>query len=95
MPFQRKVQCGVNFLENVNRTFLLSNDESWTYVQFRDKILEMIAPFLSDVMKYAIWISYRDDEKDFVTMNSSLDLQDALRYAEPIPKTENLSRLCV
>ena len=93
MPFQVKVQYGMDFLKN--RTFVLSNDESWTYVQFRDKILETIAPFLSDLMNDEIRISYSDDKKDFVTMNSSLYLQDELRYAEPIPKTENLSRLCV
>ena len=75
MPFQVKVQYKVDFLKN--RTFLLSNDESWTYVQFHDTIFETIAPFLSDVMKDEIPISCRDDEKDFVTMNRSLDLQDA------------------
>ena len=57
--------------------------------------METIAPFLLDVMKDEIQISRRDDEKHFLTMNSSLDLQDALGYAELIPKTENLSRLCV
>ena len=94
MPFQVKVQYGVDFLKS--RTFLLSDYERWTYVQFHDKILETIAPFLLDVIKDEIRISYRDDEKDFVTiMNSSLDLQDAFRYAEPIPKTESLLRLCI
>ena len=72
MPFQVKVQYRVDFLKN--RTFLLTNDGSWTYIQFCDKILETVAIFISDVMKDEIRISYRDDKKEFVTMNSSPDL---------------------